>query len=351
MARDWRGWALAGALAGLACGVKLTAVVMVVGGVVVGWAGLAVARFVKRAPQAERLNVSGIGVFVLSAVVVSSPWLIRNVTWTGNPVFPEGMEVLGKAHFSDVQVERWRRAHSPREDQRPVLKRLLAAWKVIAADWRYGFAFLPLAVAAGLLVRDRRALFLGLLVLFQLIVWLAFTHLQGRFFILAIPPGAILIGLGREKLWPALAALFIVGVALVNLRWHDGLWRHDGRFDLVRKVPAILGQERLQTIAERRLGLDEGTQLPTEQPLILVGDAQAFFYSEVPAGRLRYRTVFDVPPPSKEGDWLGAWAGDEKGLVLVFPGELARFKRTYYAVPAPSDAELEAKPGPYGISR
>jgi hypothetical protein len=254
------------------------------------------------------------------------------------------MEVFGKAHFSDVQVERWRRAHSPREDQRPINKRLLAAWEVIATDWRYGFAFLPLAAAAGLVVRDRRTLFLGLLVLFELFVWLAFTHLQGRFLILVIPTGAILIGLGRPKLWPALAALFIIGVAGVNLWWHGE------RFEPIRKNATMLGQERLQTLAEVRLGL-EGTQLPTDRTLMLVGDAQAFLYSEVPASRLRYRTVFDVPPPPREGDWLAAWAGDENGLLLVFPGELARFKRTYYTVPAPSDAELEARPRPYGISR
>jgi hypothetical protein len=299
---------------------------------------------VKRAPQAERLNVSGVGVFVLGAGIVFAPWLIRNLVWTGNPVFPEGMELLGKGHFSDVQVERWRRAHSPREDQRAAGQRLLAAWQRIGADWRFGFVFIPLAVAAGVIVRDRRALFLVLLVLFQFAVWIAFTHLQGRFFVLAIPAGAILIGLGRERVWPALAAVFIIGVALVNLRWHVD------RFELIRKNAAFLGQERLQTFAEVQLGL-EGSQLPKGEKLILVGDAQALWYSEAPTERLRYRTVFDVPPPAREGDWLGAWAGDERGLVLVFPGKLARFKKTYYAVPAPSDTELAARPRPYGIRR
>ena len=56
-------------------------------------------------------------IFLAMAITTFSPWLIRNCAWTRNPVFPEATSIFGKAHLSDAQVERWKRAHSPREDQ------------------------------------------------------------------------------------------------------------------------------------------------------------------------------------------------------------------------------------------
>jgi hypothetical protein len=339
------GWVIAGAMAGLACGVKLTAVPMLTGAIILAWAVVALISRIRRAPQAGRLNVSGVVIFLVVAIVISSPWFVRNLVWTHNPVFPEGMETFGKAHFTDVQVQRWREAHSPRFDQKPLPKHLAAAWDQMGTDWRYGWAFLPLVVAAGVIVHDRRTLFLGVAVASQLLVWLAFTHLQGRFFVLAIPAGAILIGLAQQKLWPAIAACVILVVAGVNLKYHTD------RFDPFHKnAPVLLGQSNLQIIAESRLKLEPGA-LPKEQKAILAGDAQAFWYSEIPSSLLRYRTVFDVPPSPNPSDWLTAWTQGEHGLVIVFPGELFRFKKTYHDVPTPPESELLARPEPYLMSK
>jgi hypothetical protein len=65
-----------------------------------------------------------------------APWMIRNEVWAGNPVFPEAMSVLGRAHFDDVQVERWQRAHSASEADRPWGKRLRAMPEGVLLDWR-----------------------------------------------------------------------------------------------------------------------------------------------------------------------------------------------------------------------
>src|SRR6185503_4533493 len=122
-----RRFALAGVMAGFACGTKLTAVPMVLLAVplavVVGW------------PRAVRYA----WVMVLVGGVVFAPWAIRNFAWAGNPVFPEAMRLLGKGNFSDAQVERWEAAHSPRADQRSVGARLRAGWREVVADWRFGF--------------------------------------------------------------------------------------------------------------------------------------------------------------------------------------------------------------------
>jgi hypothetical protein len=256
------------------------------------------------------------------------------------------METLGRAHFSEVQVERWRKAHSPTEAERPVLHRIGAAFTRIVADWRYGFVFLPLGAAAMAMRRDRLAAFLGTLLVAQLVVWLAFTHLQGRFYILAIPIAAVAIALVRRPTWPIVAAS-LAGVVVII-----GLWvqvpRHASLVWPLAQSGA-LGVEDLRWVAEIRSGINLDS-LPADGPIILVGDAEAFSYSGIPMTRLCYRTVFDVPP-APDGDWLKAWTGDEKGTVIVSPNDLRRFKKTYFDVPTPPQEELDRRPGTYVLKR
>src|SRR5206468_2331993 len=135
---------VAGAMAGFACGVKLTAVPMLLLAVpvalVVAW------------PRGLRYAAR----YVVLGSIVFAPWAVRNLVWAGNPVFPEAARLLGRAHFTPVQVERWERAHSARPDQRSFGARRLATWREIVADWRFGFV--PLAggvFAAAVGFRDR----------------------------------------------------------------------------------------------------------------------------------------------------------------------------------------------------
>jgi hypothetical protein len=349
LAREWRGWVIAGAMAGFACGVKLTAGPMVVVAVVV--AAIAVRLWRAKGTPTELVPwvappLKGLGCFLLASIMTFSPWLIRNQVWAHNPVFPERMETLGRAHFSEVQVERWRKAHSPTEAERPVLNRVGAAVTRIIADWRYGFVFLPVGVAAMVMRRDRAAVFLGLLLVVQLIVWLAFTHLQERFYILAIPIAAIAIGLVRRPAWPIAAASLAGVVVLIGLgyqvpRYASLVW------PLAQN--GALGVDDLKWLVEIRSGINLDS-LPSDGAIILAGDAEAFTYSGIPMSRLRYRTVFDVPP-APDGDWLRAWTGDEKGTVIVSPNDLRRFKKTYFEVPTPPQAELDRRPGAYVLRR
>jgi hypothetical protein len=351
ISRDWRGWLVAGAFAGLACGVKLTAAPMVVVAVFV--AVIAV-RLVGRRRTSEGENVgwaravAGPAVFLVASLLTFAPWLIRNQAWARNPIFPEGMETLGKAHFSDVQVERWRRAHSPTAAERPVVHRLAAVWERIAADWRYGFALLPACAAALAWRRDRPAAFLGVVLAVQLFVWLAFTHLQGRFYILAVPIAAIALGavrLPRHALAAVAVALVLASVNLYNAK------SRFARFVLPIAHEGFLGVEDLRWLTPARTSLDlDLDTVPPDKTIVLAGDAQAFSYSGIPMTRLRYRTVFDVPP-AKNGDWLAAWTGNEPGLVIVTPADLRRFKGTYFDVPSPSFEELDRNPGPYILRR
>ncbi|MGH7179875.1 MAG: hypothetical protein ACREJC_21040, partial [Tepidisphaeraceae bacterium] len=271
-------WIVAGILAGLGCGTKFTAVPMLV--VAVPLAGAL------SCPKDWRGTIPRAFTFVVAAMVTLAPWLIRNVVWARNPVFPQATGLFGKANFTDVQVERWARAHAPRDDQRSAAARLAALWKQAPADWRFGFSVLPLGLIAALCswrLRDSR--FLILLLLLMTGFWLCFTHLQGRFLVLAIPLAALLIGQIQSLRWLIPAVLGVVAGSSAG--WLILV----GRIDAVRPVLGLDDMNFL--LREIVLPRDVADRmLESTQRVSLVGDARAFWYS-IPTSRLRYRTVFD----------------------------------------------------------
>jgi hypothetical protein len=254
---------------------------------------------------------------------------------------------LGKAHFSDAQVARWRAAHSAKAGERSPTERLTLAWQRVAGDWQSGFALWPLGVAAVVMMRDRRAATLAAVLAVQAIVWLGFTHLQGRFLVVAIPVCAIAVGAVAHRAWPFVA---VTGIGLMAAVGFCVLLAHPQRFPLVRAMgaKAALGGEDLRPL----IAID-WNQLPADRPLALVGDAQVFYYTDVPMSCLTYRTVFDVPGAKEAPDWLNAWTGAPPHAgtaVVVFPGELLRFEDTYESVPGPPKDQLLGRP-PYVIDR
>jgi hypothetical protein len=182
----------------------------------------------------------------------------------------------------------------------------------------------------------------------QLVVWVGFTHLQGRFLVLLIPAGAIAIGTCGARRWPTVAVVGVAIIALVSL-FVNGSRHNDKRPGVAALADAgALGVEDLKWLVEGQLGVDL-EKLPADRPVVLVGEAQAFFY-QLPMARLRYRTVFDVPGV-KDEEWLRAWTGGEAGTVSVFPGELGRFRRTYFGVPTPAPEELQRWGKPFVMTR
>lgn len=331
---NWRCWALAGAFAGFASGVKLTAVPMLL-------IGIPLATLVAR-----RFEWRSLATFVVAGALVFSPWLIRNAIYTKNPVFPEAMSVFGRAHFTADQQERYRRAHSPPDAQRSISARLKSAWSQIAIDWRYGYTLLLAAPFAIALARTREAWFIAALLAIFLIIWISFTHLQSRFYVLAIPAAAFAIasGLSAKKQLVLPAALNFVVVAILGiLNLHlNYLMRGDrtGRLALLIDSRA-LGIESLRDL--RPIEVDN---VRADATLALVGDARAFAYDR-PMKLLRYRTVFDVN--QREGQSIiDAWAGGDlpsNSVLLVDPIELSRMAKNYWKIGAlPADVAQRSAP-------
>jgi hypothetical protein len=334
-----RSFALAGVMAGLACGVKYTAAATL----------LAAIPLVLILLPSHRLRprdlLAGCGVFLAAGIICFSPWLVRNWQWAGNPVFPEAMNIFGRGHFSELQQQRWEQAHSPRTDQRSLQARGSAFLREIINDGRYGYVFWPLAAVAAFNTRDRRLLML-LVGLFgvQTIFWLFFTHLQSRFFVTAIPIAAILIA--QPIRWRALQTFMCAGVILssaVSFVWTwRTLWResHDA---------AMIGLPDLSIALDRALKerIDAGATLD------LIGDAKAFLYV-MPIQKLRYRTAFDVdikPGQSIEDAWLGPDADAVRRprgshIRLVDPAELNRLLTTYQWPPGVKPVDRRLPPSP-----
>jgi hypothetical protein len=264
--------------------------------------------------------------YLLAAILVLSPWLIRNWTWTGNPVFPEAMSVLGQDHFSNVQAERWREAYWPDLKYRSADGRIRALWNEVLGDVRFGFILFPLAIgAAAMGFRSRAIVCLAILLIFQTVFWLAFTHVQSRFMVIAIPIIALMVAQIDVRGWNALAAAAAVGMTALSV---VVLIEKMSRYLEADQKVALIGRENLEGFR-----LFDTRQLKADQSLDLIGDAGAFWY-QIPMSRLHYKTVFDVDTSDRgqsiDQDWLAGMPKD--AVVWKDDAEMKRFAHTYFAI-------------------
>ncbi len=336
MEGDWRVALWAGLFAGMAGGSKLTGVAMVAAALPVA---IVLASWIRRG--ARRPTWRSGAAYAMGAMLTLSPWLVRTAAWTGNPVWPEMAGTLGAGRFSAAQVARWNAAHSPRPDQRSVAGRLSAGGSEIAWGWRYGYVLLPLALVVGHLHRrQREAMALGILLALMAGVWLFATHLQGRFFVSAIPVAALMMGLARTARGRGIVVALLIAQGFVG--W-TGLGVAERGL-----VPRLMHFTEAPWAAA--VGLDDLSMLLPEdganavasgRPVVLIGDAAAFRYP-VPSKRLYYKTVFDVPADAP--DAAAAWTRGipatvlAKAIRLVNESELRRFAATYRNIPPASVA-------------
>ena len=324
-----RPMAVAGTMAGFACGAKYTSFAMIAVPLVAIWPLVA---WRIRVRQLWRPWLTA----AVACGVVASPWLIRNIVWTGNPVFPLATGIFGRAHFTQDQVDRYRTAHAPPVAERPVPQRLKAAVDRVLIDPEYGYLFPALVIAAFLMaaVQRQHLLLLSLIVVLAL-VWLLATHDMPRFLTPAIPLGAVLVGIVLPRAKAAQAAIggLLVVQSVFGVFW---TWQHlSPRLDLGRQ-----GFFRLPTPA-----MFDSPELANAKAagakVAMIGDCQAFFQA-LPSDRLLYRGVFDVniPPGVSTADgWLGESIDSlrRRGYwVIVNTDELDRLSRTYAHIPKPT---------------
>jgi len=305
------------------------------------------------------------GVLALAAF---SPWLIRNATYTGNPVFPLATDVFGAGHWSPESQQRWQDGHGadakPPVPEPPGWKapaptpRVVLLWRNFLTSESLGNFLIVLAgVAVCVLLAEGRAASgwnwaLAGVIAAQLAVWVAFTRgMPTRFILPAVAPMALLGGHVLAKLFATIRNPLRKGSKDQPAGW--------GRPPAVAIFVATCGISLFIAFA-MRVSLSGGlptspapgeilledqmrkASLPEDARVMLVGDAKAFYYPP----HTVYATVFDTPPllemADKHPDPLQlAAALRQRGIthIVVDWTEIWRLAGTY-GYPAPLSAPL-----------
>ncbi len=341
---------LAGLLAGLSCGFKYPAVVLI---------AMPLALLVADVPKRQRYR--SLAMYALGAAITFAPWMIRNTINTGNPVFPLATGVFGARTdaWNDTLAARWARAHGVDREQ-PITARAGDAIGMTLGDWRLGA---PLFVLAGMGVaarrRDRTTLLLALILAAQLAIWFFATHLFARFIVVCLLP---LIGLASGAAAPAskagndppaggdgpaagprIAPLILVAWGLLLASGVIHLYRF-GRlyYDHTRSRDAAGAAVSIQAFGRDDWfvrgevpGMEEIgalNNLPDNARVMLVGEARTFYIRP----ECDYAVVFSPHPLAgavrRDGDagavldWLRGRGVDR---LLVHWSEMSRLRRTY----------------------
>ena len=342
-----------GLLAGAACGAKLTAVGMVAAPLVILTLTMISA---KRWPVFVMMGAIG-------GIIALAPFLLRNQVHAGQPLFPFAAGLLGTAHWSAEQVQIWNSGHSA---DLPMSDRLLKLWHEFFAygfggnpnpgePWKPQWSVLPilgvLALVLNLMRPSHRAwaVRLGIVLIVQVVFWLAFTHLKSRFLVPSAVPLSLAIALsltpnpGRQRsqrldLWlkPALAIALLAGcwlpvavfasernrapafaIDFANQFSGDAL-REDVRQGIGRAASPVVAINHV---------------LSPNAKVLLIGQAAPLYFD---LERIEYSTTWDRGPMSQvireaPGDpaaWRNLLRNQGFTHVLVDEGMLRRWERS-----------------------
>ena len=222
--------------------------------------------------------------FSLGVTAMIAPWLLKNLTETGNPVYPLAYSVFGGSEWSSEMDARWKPAHAASEHHLSrIPEHILGA--AVYNKWTNGLLF-ALAVPSVLLWHRNRTLRVILCqIVWGFATWWALTHRIDRFWIPMIPLLSLAAGatwfISTSRAWKSFVVTVIAVVTLFNIRF-CGLALvgfHVGLMDLEAA--------RQTTIRSDIRDLNE--TLPSDARVLMVGEAEVFD-ATFP---LAYNTVFD----------------------------------------------------------
>lgn len=345
----WKRGMLAGLLVGAACAAKPSALVL--------GAPMVALALAWRVPRRHWLALAAAG--AAAGLIMLAPWMARNAATLGNPVFPYATSLLGSAHWSEEQVQRW---HASHHTEASLVKRaaLLLAPDPAAVPRAPGterhrgyshpqWGALPIAAgllgAAALAARATRRIAAECLVMLALQcgAWALFTHLQSRFLLPTVIPLAMLVAAGLSAAsalatsaghW-ASRAIAAAGATLVLAQaiWAAWQFRTENRgqpiLGLLYGVAPFTG-EKLDDPSGLALPAINRASLPGR--LFLLGDATPLYLERTPV----YHTTYDTSPlgvavrtaPDDVASWTRALRGAGVSHVLLNRAELARLHRS-----------------------
>ena len=297
---------LAGLLAGLALGTKYPAALFLI---------LPLALFLRRKALP----------FLLSALAAASPWLLKNLLATGNPVFPLLGSLLGPQGWDHA---RWDAAHAPGGFDGDTLRAALARLgegKLIAQA-------LPVFLVFGWGKESpEKRLRLALLawIVVGVGLWLLFTHRIDRFCLPLLPAFCLLIGFGIDAAGrlPWGRAAWMVPGAAVLLAAAGGWLQAAGGLPSLTKPweEALVDQTRATRATYSAAAIREINRLPAGSRVLFIGEAETFYVRLDGAVRVTAPTVFDAKP-FERGEDLKALGFTH---LYVNEAELDRLQTTY----------------------
>jgi 4-amino-4-deoxy-L-arabinose transferase-like glycosyltransferase len=330
---------LSGVLTGFACGCKYTALPLIA-------VPLGLATLLVPSKSLSRRLAHG-AVFAAATLVTFGPWLAKNQTMTGDPVFPllNGTFKASPPGWGEDETKQWDRGHAVHPEERLLPARLKALWVHVVGDKYQRFGpILCLLAMIGLFGRrrDRTDLVLLTILFAQLALWLFATHLFARFAVVLLIPLSLLCGRsavvadGTGRRWA------IVGAMAVGCLWNSAFAVVWHRQESLPGVPPSLIYEG-RTPGDAYFAV-VNKELAAEAKILLVGDARAFYFQR----EVDYCVAFNRNPffeairaartDQELMDWLR-----RKGYthVLVSWSEVRRLDGSYGFSPPVHLKELE----------
>jgi len=350
---DATGCALAAGLcAGFAGGCKYLAIAFVTAALGIAWLVAFRAR--------GRVRVMHAFAYVVGAALALSPWLLRNLAFTGNPVYPFAYALFGGQEWSEAQALQWQRGHRVPQDSDSLGGRLARAARELLGGFDpkggfhlsyFGPAIFVLAAVGTLRAPRYGATMLWIWAALILAGWIAFTHMPSRFAVPLVVPLTMLASSAlrydgndagerrRSRPYatraPVLAGLALAGGVIGDLLLAGTLRRQAEQWHGLAALRALV--DNTQFFLDANLV----NALPSDAHVWIVGDAAVFYVQR----RCRYTVVFSRDPwlelaergadPAASVEWLR-----QRGIThVVFAwSEIDRLRSTYGFSPAVTHA-------------
>lgn len=333
---------LVGLLIGAACGCKPTALLFCAPG-----AGLAM---LWGRPKNQWIQLT-LGACA-AGLAMLAPWLLRNALAGGNPVFPQLSTLFGSAHWSPDQLARYAAGHSFEGSPTDAL-RLLALPEpagphrgLMHPQWALFAPIVAICLIASLCLKQVRAvgLLLALTLALQILAWATLTHVQSRFLVPVLVPGALAVALALSRvpvahLGPTLGFLCVLAQSAATTAIFLTEKPAFGGPNTATLFGPALFADAPQDADDSTLGAVAfiNDRLPESSRVLVVGDARVLYIRRPFA----YATTWDTSPLTDimlaHPDDPAAWAPilDEQGFTHVFVdlAELDRLALAGWAEP------------------
>ncbi|MBQ72943.1 MAG: hypothetical protein CMJ67_08580 [Planctomycetaceae bacterium] len=307
--------------------------------------------------------------------VACLPWLLRNLAWTGNPVFPFATGLFGQGDWTDEQVRRFAAGH--RSDP-SIASNLAAILREFLFDDLIGelpagepsrpqWLWLPIVGfgCLGWLLVDRKhrrrvVIAMATALVTILAAWAFGTHGKARFLLPAAPLLAAGVGAAMASSTSFKTGRIVIGVLAwcatigplaIYVSERDGqpAWAIDAReaFD-GRLEAAMIQAADPATAAELRRNASRAFilgELPPDSRVVMLGVADPWHlrWPEDEKGRLEYTTVWTRGPVERA--WESLPEGTAPRAAAKAAIQTLREKGTTHLLVSPTMLEVWSRSG------